>query len=49
MDSFYLKLNGDLMAVKGDSLFVKETDEMENIVIVKYRCGNLHAARERRS
>ncbi len=37
MDSFYLKLNGDLMAVKGDSLFVKETDEMENIVIVKYR------------
>ena len=36
-DSFYLKLNGDLMAVKGDSLFVKETDKKENIVIVSYR------------
>ncbi len=30
------------MAVKGNFLFVKETDKMENIIIVKYRCENEH-------
>ncbi len=28
------------MVVKGDSLFVKETDKMENIIIVIYCYGN---------
>jgi len=35
------------MTVKGDSLFVKETDKMENIIVVKYRCENEHAVRRK--
>jgi len=37
IDSFYLDLKGELMAVQGDSIFVTERDEDENIQIVKYK------------
>jgi hypothetical protein len=37
IDNFYLKLNGTLMAVQGDFIFVGEKDEKENIQIVKYK------------
>lgn len=37
IDNFYLKLDGSLMAAQGDSLFVLEEDEGENIHIVKYK------------
>jgi hypothetical protein len=37
IDSFYLDLKGELMAVQGDSIFVSERDEDENIQIVKYK------------
>ncbi len=36
-DNFFLKIEGTLMAVHGDFIFVRETDEMENIEIVKYK------------
>lgn len=36
IDNLYLKLNGSLMDIHGDSIFVRETDENENIQIVKY-------------
>jgi len=36
IDNFYLKLNGSLMDIDGDSIYVRETDENENIQIVKY-------------
>ncbi len=37
VDSFYLNVNGDLLDVRGDSLFVRETEEDGIISIVKYR------------
>ena len=37
IDSFYLDLKGELMTVQGDSIFVSEKDEDENIQIVKYK------------
>jgi len=36
IDNFYLKLDGSLMDIHEDSLFARETDENENIQIVKY-------------
>ena len=37
VDNFYLNHEGSLMAAHGDFIFVKETDEDENIQIVKYK------------
>lgn len=37
VDNFYLPINGSLMAVQEDYVFVQEKDELENIEIVKYR------------
>ena len=37
VDSFYIDLKGSLLAVYEDTIFVKETDEEENIQIVKYK------------
>lgn len=37
VDNFYLNLDGDLLAVKGDFIFVKETAEVGIISISKYR------------
>lgn len=37
IDSFYLDLKGELMAVQEDFIFVSERDEDENIQIVKYK------------
>ena len=37
VDNFYLNLKGTLIAVHGDSIFVLETDEDENLQIVKYK------------
>jgi hypothetical protein len=37
VDNFYLKLKGELLAVRGDSLFVSEIDEEGIISIAKYR------------
>lgn len=36
-DNFFLKINGSLMTVHGDYIFVQEKDEDENIQIVQYR------------
>lgn len=36
LDNFFLKVDGSLMAVHRDFIFVRETDEMENIEIAKY-------------
>lgn len=40
VDNFYLKLKGELLAVRGDSLFVSETDEEGIISIAGYRILN---------
>ena len=40
IDSCYINLKGELMAVQGDFIFVSEKDEDENIQIVKYRISN---------
>ncbi len=37
VDNFYLKLNGTLMTLHGDFIFVLEKDEDENFQIVKYK------------
>lgn len=37
IDNFYLKLNGSLLAVYGEYIFVREKDEEENIQLVKYK------------
>lgn len=37
VDNFYLHLKGSLIAVHEDSIFVLETDEDENLQIVKYK------------
>jgi hypothetical protein len=37
VDSFYLNLNGRLIAAHKDSIFVREEDEEGNVQIVKYR------------
>jgi len=37
IDNFYLKLDGSLMAFQKDCIFVLESDENENLQIVKYK------------
>ena len=37
IDNFYLKLNGSLLAVQGNYIFVLEPDADENLQIVKYK------------
>ena len=37
LDNFYVLIKGPIMAVRGDILFVKETDEEGEITIVLYR------------
>ncbi|MDH5466322.1 MAG: hypothetical protein OEY25_02780 [Candidatus Aminicenantes bacterium] len=37
IDNFYINLKGSLMGVHEDSIFVLETDEDENLQIVKYK------------
>ncbi len=37
LDYFFLKSEESLMAVHGDFIFIRETDEMENIEIIKYK------------
>ena len=37
IDNFFLNLKSSLMATHGDSIFVQETDEDENLQIVEYK------------
>lgn len=37
VDNFFIDVKGGLIAVHNDSVFVVDTDENENYVIIKYR------------
>jgi hypothetical protein len=37
LDNFYIDLKGEIMSVTEDIMYVKETDALDNIQIVKYK------------
>ncbi len=37
LDNFYINVSGSILAIRGDSIFIKETDEQENIHVVLYK------------